>query len=82
MPYINQDDRLAMDDVVDAMLLAGVKPDGKLNYILFKYCKLIVEPGYNNYKNFIAELTECAEEIRRRFLAPYEDKKIEENGDV
>lgn len=82
MPYIKQSDRLEMDKVVDVMKDNGVAPDGKLNYVLFKLCKETVNPSYNNYKNFIAELNECAAEIRRRMLSPYEDEKIKENGDV
>ena len=64
------------------MMQADVKADGDLNYILFAYCKWYVEPSYNNYKNFCAELRQCATEIERRILAPYEDLKIKENGDV
>ena len=82
MPYIKDPNRRVCDVVVDEMLARRIQPSGELNYILFKYCRLSVEPSYNNYKNYIAELTECAEEIRRRFLAPYEDKKILENGDA
>lgn len=82
MPYIKQEDREEMDYVVQYMKKAGVQPDGKLNYVLFKFCKNNVKPSYNNFKNFIAELHECENEIRRRFLSPYEDLKISENGDV
>jgi len=82
MPYIKKEERVELNFVVDNMTAMNVKPNGRLNYVLFKLCKDTVEPSYNNYKNFIAELTECAEEIRRRFLAPYEDEKIKENGDV
>jgi hypothetical protein len=64
------------------MTESGVKANGDLNYILFKYCKEHVEPSYNNYKNYIGELQETVAEIRRRLLAPYEDIKIQENGDV
>ena len=42
----------------------------------------IVEPSYNNFKNYIGELSECNCEIRRRLLAPYEDLKRLDNGDV
>lgn len=77
---------------------AVVKPNGDINYILFKYCKYNIKPSYNNYKTFIGEIynaldarltgeykneyRESAAEIRRRILGPYEDKKIKENGDV
>jgi hypothetical protein len=64
------------------MAESGVKANGDLNYILFKYCKENIQPSYNNYKNYIGELQETVAEIRRRLLAPYEDQKIQENGDV
>ena len=82
MPYIKQIDRPNMDDVYEMMISAMVKANGDLNYILFKFCKYQIKPSYNNYKNFCAELRQCATEIERKILAPYEDSKIEENGDV
>jgi len=82
MPYIKQADRPPMDIVVDEMIKQGVQPDGKLNYVLFKFCLKTVQPGYKNYKAFCGELEECAAEIRRRFTAHYENEKIKENGDV
>jgi len=59
-----------------------LKRDGDLNYVLYAYCKRHIVPSYANYKNFLGELTEAAAEIRRRLLAPYEDGKIRENGDI
>jgi hypothetical protein len=82
MPYIKKSKRYNMDKIVKLMIEQDVKGDGDLNYILFKFCKEKIKPGYQNYRNFIAELNECGEEIRRRFLTEYENKKIEENGDV
>jgi len=82
MPYIKQEKRPDMDEIVALMKSKGVKADGDLNYILFKFCKEAVTPSYNNFKNFIGELRQCTAEIERRLLAPYEDQKIIENGDV
>jgi len=82
MPYVKQINRDSLDYIVQAMRLAEIKADGDLNYILFAYCKRHIKPGYNNYKNFCSELRQCATEIERRLLAPYEDQKIVENGDV
>lgn len=82
MPYIKPEERPRMNAVVDNMIENDVRPDGKLNYVLYKFCKNTVIPSYNNYKNFCGELTECVEEIRRRLLSNYENSKIEENGDV
>jgi hypothetical protein len=82
MPYIeDQVIRDSLDKLIDdndGILTAN----GNLNYFLFALCKRTVKPSYNNYKNFLGELAECSAEIRRRLLAPYEDKKINENGDV
>ena len=82
MPYIRPELRPILDDIVAHMYQNDVKANGALNYILFAYCKRYTEPGYNAYKNFIGELRQCAVEIERRLLAPLEDRKIEENGDV
>ena len=38
--------------------------------------------NYEDYRNFIGELESAKLEIYRRLVAPYEDKKIKENGDV
>ena len=82
MPYIKKERRHHLDHIVWKMLRMGVEPNGELNYILFKFCIEVVQSSYNNYKNYIGELNECVAEIRRRLLAPYEDQKIKENGDV
>jgi len=82
MPYIKQDRRPSMDRVVDVMLEEGVVVNGDLNYILFAFCKRFVDPSYHNYKNYCGELRQCATEIERKLLGPYEDDKIKENGDV
>jgi len=82
MPYIKHEDRSRMDSIVNHMWESGVKANGDLNYILYAFCKRCVDPSYNNYKNFCGELRQCATEVERRLLGPYEDTKIEENGDV
>jgi hypothetical protein len=54
---------------------------GELNYFIFKLAKGYIH-NYTTAKEFIGEL-ECAkQEIYRRIVAPYEDEKIKENGDV
>ena len=84
--------------LLEAVETADAKPNGDLNYILFKYGKYHIKPSYNNYKaymgdiyramdkidkkDYIDEYREAAAEIRRRILAHYEDTKCVENGDV
>jgi len=64
---------------------------GDMNYIFFRFIKQFERMskeeygtnfGYQQKSDFIAALRDCADEYQRRYLAPYEDKKIEENGDV
>lgn len=82
MPYVKQVHRAELNKIVASMLMYGIEADGDLNYVLFKYCKDHIEPGYNNYKNYCGELRQCATEIERRLMASHEDKKMRENGDV
>lgn len=82
MPYVDMKCRESLDIIVNLMKNIGIKADGDLNYVLFKFCKENINTSYNDIKNFIGEMRQCISEIERRILAPYEDKKIEENGDV
>jgi hypothetical protein len=82
MPYIKQEERPLMNLVVKAMADADVRANGDLNYILFAFCKRNITPSYNNYKNFCGELRACATEIERKLLGPWEDRKLNMNGDV
>lgn len=82
MPYVKQEHRPNLDIVVQTMANVGISVNGDLNYVLFAFCKRHINPSYNNYKNYLGELNEAAEEIRRKLLARYEDRKIIENGDV
>lgn len=82
MPYITPERREELHEILRHMKEANVQADGDLNYILFKFCKDEVEPSYNNYKNYCGELRQCATEIERRLLGPYEDSAMQRNGDV
>ena len=82
MPYIENERRQELAKALKELAEAKITANGDLNYVLFAYCKYGIKPSYNNYKNFCGELRQCATEIERRLLAPYEDSKIKENGDV
>ena len=58
---------------------------GALNYIIFKIVRTRIEKKGRNYFFFawlIGTLICGVFEIYRRLIAPYEDKKITENGDI
>ena len=82
MPYIKHTRRAKIDHIIQEFVRADIQADGDLNYILYSFCNNHVRPGYNNYKNFCAELRQCATEIERRILARYEDEMIKQNGDI
>jgi hypothetical protein len=87
MPYITQDDRTTYDESLD-MLTADIEEaghvSGHVTYILYmivaRWFKL--EPSYNTICKIRGCLIGTLAEFDRRIAAPYEDKKIGENGDV
>lgn len=81
MPYITKDDR----DEIDRPHISVPGHKGGLTYVLTQKCLEYAgahRTSFDTYGDIIAAL-ECAKlEFYRRMLAPYEDKKIKENGDV
>ena len=78
MPYIDPKERVAL-------LSGNVETVGQLNYILTTIVKqYLTTKGerYATYNDIIGPLEGCKLEIYRRNIAPYEDKKIEQSGDV
>lgn len=58
---------------------------GELNYRLTTICDDYLRQQGRNYANLnsVIGVLECAKlELYRRIVAPYEDTKIEKNGDV
>ena len=90
MPYIKQEDRKKFDslieDVVDALTDHGFSPvkPGDLNYVISKMVWEIFDrnPSYTLGNNLTGVLECVKQEFYRRKLAPYEDEKIKENGDL
>ena len=56
--------------------------DGELNYIITRILKEVYPLRYFNINRAIGVLECCKLEYYRRVAAPYEDTKIEQNGDV
>ena len=79
MPYIPQDRRKALEES-----LAPIKA-GELNYLfthlINNYLELNRE-SYQSYNDIMGALEGAKLELYRRKIAPYEEKKKEENGDV
>lgn len=78
MPYIEPYRR------EDLNPLSQPRTVGELNYVITTLCLHFLGdgPGYSDYNDVIGVL-ECAKlEMYRRAVVPYEDDKIEQNGDV
>lgn len=78
MPYIEQKRR-------DAIELGG-EPDsaGELNYVITRIVHDYANrhKGYQGFNDVMGALEGVKLEMYRRRIAPYEDTKIKENGDV
>ena len=80
-PYIPQEERRAMDN--------GLSPHsaGQLNYsisdMIRKYMyREFQTPGYDTFNEVMGVLSCVQQELYRKVIAEYEDKRCEENGDV
>lgn len=81
MPYINGALRIEVEPY--STRLAATP--GELNYQLTRLCHWYLHSHTPNYEtmNAIVGALECAkQEFLRRIVAPYEDTKIAENGDL
>jgi hypothetical protein len=84
MPYIEKYKRLPIDRILKELVLL-INSKGDLNYTI---CELIgqlilnTKISYTQISEWIDTLPDAEAELRRRLLDPYEDLKINENGDV
>ena len=87
MPYIPQDERTELDELAGALVtnLRNGNFRGKLNYFISSVAEGLIQANgvcYSFLNDFIGVL-ECVKlELYRRVATPYEEKKLEENGDV
>jgi len=88
MPYITQENRNLIDKEIDLLIkkigqtatedsIAGV-----LNYCITRLLNGMIPLQYRAFNELIGVL-ECVKlEFYRRTVVPYENKKIQENGDI
>lgn len=82
MPYLKAEDRL---DFVDALESVWPETPGQLNFVFTHVLQHYMEEkgiSYTTLNDILGALEGCKLEAYRRVVAPYEDKKIIENGDV
>lgn len=84
MPYIKQERRLLFDESLNR-LATHITNGGDLNYCFTILCKHFIDmfgESYSNHSICVSALENAKLEWYRRRVAPYEDKKIKENGDI
>lgn len=84
MPYIKQEDRARL---LKELLEGDINPTnaGELNYMITCIAHTYWANNGSNYQAFndiIGALEGAKLELYRRKVAPYEDDKIQQNGDV
>ena len=92
MPYIKDHERMQYSESIKSIVhnlnmegLHGLYPVGHLNYIISEIIKQTLDRQglrYQTANSVIGALECCKLELYRRLIAPYEDEKIESNGDV
>ena len=87
MPYILQEDRPKFDNLINEIVKKlQERPieniDGDLNYIVTRIIKESYPLRYFHINRAMGVLECIQHEFYRRVAAPYEDTKIQQNGDV
>lgn len=81
MPYINPKDRAMLEPNIKTY----AETAGELNFQITRLITEYLEHRGLNYQtcnDIVGALDGAKVEFQRRVVAPYEDKKIEQNGDV
>ena len=92
MPYVKKHERKqfvkGLKEIRNTITDDEISP-GQLNYLIYNLCLFYLEDkGLNNGATYttlndvIGVLENVKFEFQRRKLAPFEDKKIKDNGDV
>lgn len=87
MPYLKESERNRWDHYTNQIQIEanyGIEA-GDLNYLITKISQAFIKSNGENYSNLnavIGALESAKLEFYRRLVSEYEDKKIQENGDV
>lgn len=85
MPYISPEARDEFAPILEAIQKTEIGTPGNLNFLITNLCKKFLSEqreSYDRHNSIVGVLDSAKMEWYRRRVAPYEDKKIAENGDV
>lgn len=83
MPYIKDEDKTKFEDLIK--IAENIDSAGEMNYVITMLARTYIERKglcHQTLNDVVGALEGCKFELYRRVLAPYEDLKIKENGDV
>jgi len=84
MPYIPEESRQDLDMTIDR-LADSVCSKGEMNYAITRLIHNYVNKHGKRYDvlNDVVGILQCSQlELYRHVIGPYEDSKIESNGDI
>lgn len=91
MPYVKKEQRELFEPELHNLMYNKILENsdklskGDMTYLFYKIGLARIKfqgESYTRISEVISSMQDAAEEIRRRKLNPYEDRKIVENGDV
>lgn len=85
MPYIKQEDRARFASILERLNEVPIRSAGELNFLVTSVVHHYLQQfpkSYGTYNEAIGALEAAKLELYRRQVAPYEDIKIQENGDL
>lgn len=87
MPYIKAEKRPALDAwllplITDLRLMPVSERDGLVNFCITRMLHELYPENYASFNAALGVLEAAKLEFYRRRVAPYEDLKITDNGDV
>lgn len=96
MPYINEDERIELDNAIENLYknIVNIKTDlvnpndfsrylGRINYCFSRIVSLAMgKVSYSKIAMATGVLENIKQELYRRVASQYEDNKIKENGDI
>ncbi len=85
LPYIKEENKVYFDAVLLPLKRCAIANGAELNYLFAELLNQFFVTNSKNYSNLAQAISalECQKlELYRRVAAPYEDSKIESNGEV
>jgi hypothetical protein len=84
MPYVTKEERRWLNEALSGLLGKHDLSPGQLNYLITTILvdQYMEQESYTKFNELMGVLECVKQELYRRRVAPYEDKKKELNGDV